>query len=164
MVAPKYAFEVARDIAAPLSAAEKSALEVCRAKAEAGDRITQYDICEAVGSENWNGGTMAGILNRLQDKGYIERIFYQRGLQICIPGTGYCTAPPPNQTIHWRKRPATAMAPTPTIQAVAQRSHTLLSRMEARAKARGITLNEEMLDRLHMADAMIEQSAKDWGE
>lgn len=162
MAAPLSPVDVRREIATkPLSNAERAAFDVCKQFAKEGKRLTQYDICAAVGSENWNGGTMAGILNRLENNGYIERVFYQRGLQVCIPDIG-CTAAPPNQAIHWRKREQTL--PTPPIQRVRERMQSSWSQIEARAKRKGISVIEHIMDLIHTGNEITEQSAMEWGE
>lgn len=148
MSAPRTAFEVRRTANLPLTPVEQTALEWCRRAAENGEPITRADICRAVGSNNHEGGTGPGILNRLEAKGYIKRTFYQRGVQVCIVDSGLCTAPPRNQSPHWRQR---GPVPTPAIQAVRQKSMTDAGMIEMIAKQTGQSFQDVMADLIHEA-------------
>ncbi len=110
---------------------------------------------------SYGAGNVPGILKRLETKGHIERTFYQRGVQVCVDGV--CTAPPPNQSTHWRQRPAAERCPLPTIQAVAKKSQGLWAQIEARAKRDGISPNDHMLDLLHIGNEVTRQSEGEWG-
>ncbi len=156
MAAPQTPFDVMRDVGGHLSAAERAALAVCQRFADEAKRITQYDICEAIGSENWNGGTMAGILNRLEAKGYITRTIYQRGVQICIASTGKCTIPPENQQPHWRLR--TDRTPAPAIQSVRQQAPNEAKEIEADARDRGRSLHQHMMDLVLIGHRVLRES------
>lgn len=141
-----------------LSASERAALEVCRRFADEGRRITQYDICEAIGSENWNGGTMAGVLNRLEAKGYITRTIYQRGVQICIAETGKCTFPPDDKTPHWRLR--TDRTPAPAIQSVKQQAPNEAKEIEQDARDRGLSYHQHMMDLVLIGHRIFREGPK----
>jgi hypothetical protein len=144
MAAPKTLVDVRLAANLPLSAVERTALRICQDAAAKGEPITQDIIREAVGSVNFTGSTSAHILNRLEEKGYITRTFYQRGVQVCIKATGQCTLPPRNTAPHWRHR--TESAPAPTIQTIRERSQSVASWMEARARREGKSLHEFAID------------------
>jgi predicted transcriptional regulator len=143
---PKTPFEVRRDAgdSRPLSAVEKTALEFCRQRAEQGLPITQVDLTIAIGSQNWTGSTAAGLLNRLEEKGYIKRNFYQRGVQVCMTDTGACTAEPPSRATHWRLREQPVQ--TPTIQALRERHPKLTRIIEHEAAMSGKHMQEFLMD------------------
>lgn len=119
----------------PLTPVEKVALNFLKGRASQGSPVSRADIVEAIGSQNWLGGTAAGILNRLEEKGLITRTFFQRGVQVCIVETGQCTAAPTCTAPHWRNR--TENVPAPAIQAVRERVPTVLEMAEKAAKLEG---------------------------
>lgn len=139
--APKTPFDVMRQ-ANSLTAVERSALERCSQAAETGEQITRAAICQAIGSDNHEGGTGPGVLNRLENKGHIKRTFYQRGVQVCIVASGKCTAPPRNTAPHWRQRDVA----TPTIQAIKQRSMTDAGMIEMIAKQTGMAIQDVLAE------------------
>jgi hypothetical protein len=136
-----------------LTTVEKIALDHCSAQARTGQPVTQMSIMSAIGSQNTTGGTSAGVLSRLEAKGYIERHVYQRGVQVCIVETGQCTAPPACIVPHWRT--ITDRAPTPAIQEVRQRDMTLSQWMESTAR----NLGREYLD---FAMELLRRGAQDF--
>jgi hypothetical protein len=147
MAAPRTVFDVRRNAAEPLTPVERTALEWCRHAAENGEPVTRADICRAIGSDNHEGGTGPGVLNRLERKGYIKRTFYQRGVQVCITATGQCTATPMSTATHWRHRDV----PTPTIQAVRERSMTGAAMIEMIAKQTGAQFQDVLAELVHEA-------------
>lgn len=105
------ALEVAADSRKPLSPVEQTALRFCEQRARENKPVTRAEIAIAIGSQNLWGGTAPGVLNRLEEKGYITRTFYQRGVQVCIAETGECTAPPACRATHWRNRDQDVQTP-----------------------------------------------------
>jgi hypothetical protein len=82
---------------AELTATERIALECLRQIASEGRIADQYEICAGIGSDNMNGGTAAGVVNRLVSKGYIEHVNgnpLQRAIWVRIISTGpsHCRA------------------------------------------------------------------------
>ncbi len=128
----------------PLSAVERTALELCRERADLELPITQADIAAAIGSQNFSGGTAPGVLNRLEGKGYITRTFFQRGVQVCIPETGQCTAPPSCTAAHWRNRKEKVQSPPPRAVRVQNPSAAVIIEREARAA--NIPIQEFLMD------------------
>lgn len=143
--APQTPFDVRRQANSP-SPVEQAALDHCVEMAEQGQRITQMSIMQAIGSQNTTGGTSAGVLNRLENKGHIKRTFYQRGVQVCIVATGKCTAVPPNTALHHTLR---EKVPTPTIQAVRQRDISDAEMVERIAKQSGMPIQEVLALAVH---------------
>lgn len=127
-----------------LSPVEKTALCFIREKAMRNEQVTRADIAIAIGSQNLWGGTAPGVLNRLEEKGYITRTYYQRGLQVCDVETGLCTAPPACRATHWRLR--TEDTPTPPLHAVRTRSPDLAAVVESEARKANISLPEFLMD------------------
>ena len=129
-----------------LTATESIALECLRQIASEGRVANQYEICAAIGTENTNGGTVAGVVNRLVSKGYVERIGgpLQKAMWLRIVSTGQVTAEPRDKTPHWRFR--TDRVPAPAIQRVAQYAKPLAERIEAKARALGKPLSEFLMD------------------
>jgi hypothetical protein len=137
----------------PLTSVEKVAYEHCRDKARNGEAVTHLSVMDAIGSQNTTGGTSAGVLQRLEAKGYIERRTYQRGVQVCIVATGECTAQPPCLTPHWRM--ITDRPPVPAIHQVRQRDMTLAQWIEAEARR----TNRDHLDFLQ---ELVRRGAQDY--
>lgn len=127
-----------------LSPVEKTALALCAERARRQQPITQLDLTIAVGSGNWTGSTAAGILNRLERKGYIERTYYQRGVQVCIVETGECTAPPTNQATHWRDRDEPVQ--TPPIHELRKYKPHATTIIEREAAASGKAMHDFLQD------------------
>jgi len=127
-----------------LSPVEKTALDYIRECIRTKSRVTQLGIMHAIGSQNTTGGTSAGVLKRLEDKGYITRTFYQRGLQVCDAETGECSIPPTCRTTHWRKRKEDC--PTPPIHIVRNRAPNLAGLVEAEARKSGMALQDFLMD------------------
>jgi hypothetical protein len=128
----------------PLSAVEKTAYEFCKKRAAEGRQVTRADIAVAIGSQNLWGGTAPGVLNRLEAKGYITRTFYQRGVQVCIPETGECTAPPACRAPHWRNREQEVQ--TPPLHALRARDHKRTFIIEREASRSGKHLQDFLMD------------------
>jgi hypothetical protein len=119
----------------PLTTVERYALEHCVDQARSGRPVTQMTISAAIGSHNVAGSTAAGVLNRLEAKGYITRQAFQRGVQVCIVESGLCTAPPPCTVPHWRA--ITERVPTPAIHHLRQRDMTAAQWIETEARRIG---------------------------
>jgi len=137
----------------PLTFIEQAALEHCASKASTGESVTQVSLTAAIGSQNTAGSTAAGVLNRLESKGYIERRAFQRGVQVCIVATGQCTAPPPCTVPHWRT--ITDRAPLPAIQEVRKRDMSLAQWIESTARGLG-------RDYLDFATELLRRGAQDF--
>jgi DNA-binding MarR family transcriptional regulator len=137
----------------PLTTIEKFALEHCENQARAGQPVTQASITDAIGSSNVAGSTAAGVLNRLDAKGYIERRAFQRGVQVCIVATGQCTAPPPCTVPHWRT--ISDNAPVPAIQHLRSRDMSLAQWIETTARSLG-------RDYLDFAMELLKRGAQDF--
>lgn len=153
MAAPRTATEVRKSANAPLTTVERIALEHCLEQAKKGQPVTQLSIMAAIGSQNTTGGTSAGVLNRLEAKGYIERRVYQRGVQVCIPAKGICTAEPQCTVPHWRT--ITDRAPVPAIQPLRQRDMPLAQWIESTARQLG-------RDYLDFATELLRRGAQDY--
>jgi len=132
------------DDSPPLSAVEQTALEFCKSRAEQGLPVTRADIAIAIGSQNLWGGTAPGVLNRLEQKGYITRTYYQRGVQVCIAETGECTAPPACRATHWRNRDQDVQ--TPPLHAIRQHRPTAVRVIEQEATRSGKPMHEFLQD------------------
>lgn len=132
----------------PLSVTERIALACVEQIASEGRRVSQDEINAAIGSQNTTGSTAAGILGRLEAKGYIERHIYQRGVQVCIVSTGQCTAPPANTAPHWRLR--TEQVPAPAIQAIRERAKPIAAMIEAEARMLGKPMSEFLADLVYI--------------
>jgi hypothetical protein len=98
----------------------------------------------AIGSQNLWGGTAPGVLNRLEQKGYITRTFYQRGLQVCDVETGLCTAPPNSRATHWRHR--TDRIPTMPAHTLRERSMSAAQVIESEARRLGKSLMDFQME------------------
>jgi hypothetical protein len=114
---------------------EQHALDYCIKCAREGKVLTRLDLCLAIGSQNYYGGTGPGILNRLVDKGFIERRVFQRGVMVRPIGMNEWTATPPCTVPHWRD--ITDRPPVPAIQQVRQRDMTQAQWMETTARRLG---------------------------
>jgi hypothetical protein len=133
---------IRRDVLAPLTPVERIAFEAIKQIINEGRQVRKAEICAAVGSENWDGGTASGIIGRLEAKGYISRRKFQRGMIVCIGDT--CSAPPNDQSPHWRDRERAV--PVPAIQAIRQREPELAVLIEKAARAEGKFLNDFLAD------------------
>lgn len=133
-----------------LSATESIALECLKQIASEGRVADQYEICAAIGSGNTNGGTVAGVVNRLVDKGFVERIGgpLQKGMWLKIVATGQITAEPRNKITHWRFR--TDRVPSPAIQSVAQKAKPIAAMIEAEARLLGKSLSDFLSDLVYI--------------
>lgn len=130
-----------------LTAIESVALRKLEQIAREGRQATQNEVAEALGASPLTG-TVPGVFNRLQAKGYITRRYYQRGLEITIVESGLTTAPPADRSPHWRNR--TEPVPAPAIQSVKQRDMTLSFRMEQEARALGKPFAEFLTDLVYI--------------
>jgi hypothetical protein len=128
----------------PLTAVERVALDHCSSKARNSEPVTQMSLADAIGSQNTTGGTSAGVLARLESKGYITRQVYQRGVQVCIVATGECTAPPSCLTPHWRS--ITDRVPVPAIHQVRQRDMNTALWIETEARAKGRDMADFLME------------------
>lgn len=132
---------------APLTATESIALESIKQIVSEGRVATRAEICAAVGSDNLEGGTAPGILRRLEQKGYITREVFQRGMKICL-ANGRCTAEPRDLSPHWRLR--TERVPTPAIQSIRERSKPLSTMIEAESRMSGKHMNDFLADLVYI--------------
>jgi hypothetical protein len=148
MAAPRTATDVRKAANAPLTTIERIALECIRQIASEGRRATKAEICGAIGSDNYEGGTVSGVIGRLEAKGYINRETFQRGMRLCVVATGQCTAPPRDTSPHWRLREENV--PTPTIQAVRERNKPIASMIEAEARQLGKAPAEFLADLVYI--------------
>ena len=142
MGGPRSSIDVGRE--ATLSAVETIALRYCVEAIAAGRRITQDGLCAAVGGSG--GGTAPTILKRLEEKGYITRKIFQRGVQVCIKTTGQCSLPPPDTSPHWRLRTERTLAPA----ANTVRNEQIGSAIEADARARGVNIQTHLHDLVYI--------------
>lgn len=148
MTAPRTAFEVRRNANQGLTTIESIALECIKQIVREGRRATNAELCAAIGSENYDGGTGPGVLARLEAKGFITRHRFQRGMQVCIAATGQCTAPPRDTSPHWRLR--TEQVPTPAIQTVRERNKPIASMIEAEARTSGKQMTDFLADLVYI--------------
>lgn len=149
MPAPKTPFEIARSIKdrEPLTTIERFALESIKQIASEGRRATQLELCAATGV-GYQTGALPAILQRLERKGYITREHFQRGMKICLVDLGICTAPPSDQSPHWRER--TDPVPSPAIQSIRERSQPLAAMIDAEARRTGKPLNGLLADLVYI--------------
>lgn len=144
-----------RDSLAALSHIERAVLSICEQAANAGRPLeSNDDIMEALTScgfylSAYGGGTIPGIMERLQRKGFIERIKYQRGRQVCITATGKCTAPPACTAPHWRLRPKNDPIPTPAIHKVRERA-PMAQQIELEARRLGKSMSDFLADLVYI--------------
>ena len=117
----------------PMSLLEQRVYEICVEAAETGREMPPNDaITELIGSQASGGSTIAGILMRLDRKGYISRKAFQKGRQIKITDTGKETAAPACTAPHWRERPPGP--PAPTLQLVRSTSPSVSRQIELEAQ------------------------------
>lgn len=133
---------IRREIREALTATESICFEAIKQIISEGRKATIAELSAAVGSDNVYGGTVPGIIARLEAKGYITRETYQRGMRVCIGDQ--CSAMPDNTAPHWRDR--TRAVPIPAIQAVRQREPELAVLIEKAARAEGKFLNDFLAD------------------
>lgn len=129
---------------APLSVIEQIAFDCIVRIATDNREATTSEIGEAIG---YSGSASAtGVVNRMVDKGYIERIggHLQKSMWLRVVATGQETAEPNDKTPHWRYR--TQSCPAPTIQRVAERAKPLSDMIEAKARSLGKPLAEFLID------------------
>lgn len=130
-----------------LTAIESIALDRLKQIAAEGQQASQQALAEACNAAHPTG-TVPGVLNRLERKGYIIRQYYQRGLQVTITETGQTTAPPPCTAPHWRNR--VDRTPTPAIQAIRQRDISTAMQIENEARALGKSVAEFLADLVYI--------------
>jgi hypothetical protein len=147
MTVPRTATDVRKAANAPLTTIERIAMECLRQIASEGRQATLIELCAATGLNYQTGGVPA-ILKRLEDKGYIKRTVFQKGMIVCIPSLNICTAPPQDKSPHWRQR--TERVPTPTIQAVRERNKPIASMIEAEARQLGKAPAEFLADLVYI--------------
>lgn len=154
---PKTPFDVAQSVRVALSPVEKVALYCVERAAREGRIITKEEICAAIGSDNIEGGTASGVIRRLEEKGYVKRHKYQRGLMVCIPSLGICTAEPRNKSPHWRDLPR---QPSVTIQTLHQRASNVAMTVEQVARRDGRDLMDLLAElvRRGLADHEAERN------
>jgi hypothetical protein len=152
--APKTAFE-ARN-AARLSAEESIAFECIKQIVREGRVADQYEIAAGIGTDNVNGGTVAGVINRLILKGYVQHVLgvpIQRGLWLRIVATGQQTAEPRCKAPHWRYRKEAV--PSPTIHRIAETARPLAKMIEAKAKELRKPLSDFLMDCVYVGFHVI---------
>ena len=133
----------------PLSNEERRVLSLAIEDAAAGRPLRpNAEIAAELGSQNYDGGTVPGIMRRLEAKGYITREIYQRGRQVCIVSTGQCTAPPKDTSPHWRLR--TDRVPSPAIQAVRQKRQDVCALIEQEARRLGKPMSDFLADLVYI--------------
>lgn len=132
----------------PLSVVESIAFETLKQIASEGRRATKAELCAAIGSDNYEGGTAPGVVNRLEQKGYVSTQRFQRGFQVCIVATGQCTALPNDTTPHWRLR--IAQVPTPAIQSFREKAKPISVMIEAEARLLGKSLTDFLSDLVYI--------------
>lgn len=137
---------IRRDVLAPLTAVESIAFQAIKQIISEGRQATKAEICAAIGSDNYDGGTVPGIIKRLETKGYVTRSIYQRGFQVCIGDQ--CSAAPSDTSPHWRQREAAV--PIPAIQAVRQKAPELAALIEREARARNRPLSAFLADLVYI--------------
>ena len=130
-----------------LSQVESIALECLKQIASEGRQATQPELCAATGV-GYQQGTLPAILRRLEDKGYITRTFYQRGMQVHITSTGQSTAAPRCTAPHWRNR--TDRVQSPAIHTVRQRDHSTASLIEMEARRSGKHMSDFLADLVYI--------------
>jgi hypothetical protein len=131
----------------PLSPIEQAVLGVCeKAAAEGRELDSIEDMRMELGALSYS--TVPGVMKRLEEKGYITRQIFQRGRLVCITSTGQCTAPPRDQTPHWRVR--TDRVQTPAIQSVRERSKPIAAMIEAEARLLGKSLSDFLGDLVYI--------------
>ncbi len=117
-----------------LTPIEQSVMDFCKRAAAEGRPLESADtIAAAIGATGVS--TVAGIMKRLEQKGYITRQIFQRGRVVCIAETGQCSLPPNDTSPHWRLR--TENVPAPAIQAVRERAPSVMVMVEKYAKLEG---------------------------
>ncbi len=131
----------------PLTVNEKIAFECLKQIAAEGRCATQAELCAAVGV-GYQQGTMPAMLQRMERKGYITRTVFQRGMIVCLTDLGICTAPPKDQSPHWRDRPKADPVPTPAIHLV--RNLPIAAQLEQDARAEGKTLAEHLMNLIYI--------------
>lgn len=145
---------------AALSQIERAVLAICEQAAEDGRPLdSNDDIMEVLADRGFDhrgeplgaygGGTIPGIMERLQRKGYIERIKFQRGRQVCIVATGKCSTPPACTAPHWRLRPKSDPIPTPAIHKVRE-GGPIATEIEQDARSRGKSMAEHLMDLIYI--------------
>lgn len=132
----------------PLTPTESIALECLKQIASEGRRVTNAEICAAIGSDNHEGGTGPAVISRLEQKGYITRNQFQRGCQVCIVDSGICTIPPQNTAPHWRKR--TERVPTPTIRQISETTRIIATQIEIESRAVGKHYSDFLADLVYI--------------
>ena len=140
-----------------LSDTERVCLECLKQIASEGRIANQYEICAAIGTENTNGGTVAGVVNRLVSKGHVERIGgpLQKSMWLRIVATGQTTAEPRDKTPHWRYRKEAV--PSPAIHHIRQRSKTIAQRIEEKARKLGKPVSEYLMDLVYVGLLSVEE-------
>lgn len=144
--APRFPFD--NDPLPAMTPIERQVFEICETAADAGKILpSNDDIAARIGSQSSGGSTVAGVLKRLTDKGYITHDVYQRGRQVTIVATGRQTAPPACTTPHWRKILERAQGNTPTLprHTIANTLPTLRAYLEKMMREENITFETAQL-------------------
>lgn len=143
MAVARTPFDVRRQVSQPLSPVEQAVLDICQRAAAEGRQLDSIeDMRMELGALSYS--TVPGVMKRLEEKGYITREIYQRGRRVCITATGQCTVPPSCTAPHWRNR--TENVPSPAIQAVREKSQSLSSWLEAKARREGKSIADMLMD------------------
>jgi SOS-response transcriptional repressor LexA len=89
----------------PLTFIERRVYEICVAAANENRPLDSIeDMTDEIGASSVS--TIPGIMRRLERKGWIVRLCYQRGRQVRIVESGRCTLGPKDKTPHWRTDPS----------------------------------------------------------
>jgi DNA-binding MarR family transcriptional regulator len=142
-----------------LSVTESIALECLKQIASEGREATQDEVRSSVGGEG--AGTATGIINRLVAKGYVEHVTgnpLQRAIWVRIVATGQATAEPKCKIVHWRYRKE--KVPAPAIHQIRERSKSLASMIEAKAKLLNKPVHEFLMDCVYVGFHQIEGEAQ----
>jgi hypothetical protein len=137
-----------------LSPLEAAVFALCNAAAEEGRPLeSNDDMMEALEGcgyylSGYGGGTIPGIMKRLEGKGVIARTVFQRGRQVCILETGKSTAPPNDTSPHWRLR--TEAVQSPAIHIVRQKSQPTSNLIEQEARRLGKHMTDFLADLVYI--------------
>lgn len=137
-----------------LSPLENAVFSLCNAAAEDGRQLeSNDDIMEALEGCGftlcaYGGGTIPGIMKRLEAKGAIKRRQFQRGRQVCIVATGKWTAEPNDTSPHWRLRDTPVQSPA--IQRLRQSVPKLATQIEQEARKQGRHMSDFLADLVYI--------------
>lgn len=140
--------EIADEYGRELSFNEKTVLAYCERAAEENRELEPKDtIAHEMGLIGM-GGSIRGIMLRLEQKGFIKTEFYQRGRRVQILSSGKWTKAPRNTSPHWRtifdhSRKSTPALP---IHTVAQKVPNAAMWINTEARASNRPLADVMVE------------------